>query len=225
MRLRGLSGAGDELLLAAEYAPVATVRYSAPLQSGRCILPNSHARPSAMATAVKCCFSMVFRNALSKEPAVREALSTAWPWRSWAASDTSPACFLASRTARLKSVFGGSDISMLPGCERLSTFVSDFSAFLLPSWRLLLPSWRLLLISRHQDRGLWRSRTNRSSAARWLHPRHGMDGANTAKVAERQPFIRQEGIWPNQISRRTSTAAKSSQKGPPVALKRAISAD
>ena len=69
---------------------------------------------------------MVFRNAPSMEPAVREALSTAWPCRSW--------------TARLTSVFGGSEISMLRGCGRLSTFVLDFSAFLPPSWRLLLPS-------------------------------------------------------------------------------------
>jgi len=59
-------------------------------QSGRCILPNSHPRPSAIATAVYVWVSMVLRNAFSNEPAVfraavfvasatLEALSRAWP--------------------------------------------------------------------------------------------------------------------------------------------------
>ena len=82
-----------------------------------------------MATAVKGCFSMVFRNASQRNRRSGRRYRRLGHGRSWAASDTSPACLLASRTARLKSVFGGSDISMLRGCERLSTFVLDFSAF------------------------------------------------------------------------------------------------
>src|SRR5580704_11209053 len=52
----------------------------------------------------------VFRAALVVASATCEALSAAWPYRSCAASDTSPAtpaaCFLASPKARLKSELG-----------------------------------------------------------------------------------------------------------------------
>ena len=150
---------------------------------------------------------MVFRNALSKEPAVREALSTAWPWRSRAAS----------------------------GCERLSTFVLDFSAFFaaflaafaaffallafLAIWcgpRIVVArSWAALCmsqgppifkepffslnhfllwlrISRHQDEGLALSPTGfRSTVA---PPPQGENAASNGKCSGlRQPFVRKRG--------------------------------